>query len=172
MAYLYKVKSIEDFEDYYLIKSDPTAILWSGFSTAPDKEKLKDHFMYLIGNHDDNLENRGGDKILVYLKDEETNKVMGYDLMTRIDDETIESSGHSILSNYQGKGFGTVLYKLLVNLARDLGYKKFTVWISENNIGSIKNVERNGFVRTNEFRKVKLAAFDREDIFYKYECIL
>ena len=59
MAYLYKVKSIEDFEDYYLIKSDPTAILWSGFSTAPDKEKLKDHFMYLIGSQDDNLENGG-----------------------------------------------------------------------------------------------------------------
>lgn len=97
---------------------------------------------------------------------------MGYDLMMRIDDETIESSGHSILSNYQGKGLGTVLFKLLVNLARDLGYKKFTGWISENNIGSIKNVERNGFVRTNEFRKVRLAAFDREDIFYKYECIL
>ena len=42
----------------------------------------------------------------------------------------------------------------------------------KNNIGSIKNVERNGFVRTNESRVVHLAAFDRDDIFYKYLCKL
>lgn len=61
---------------------------------------------------------------------------MGYDLMSKIDDETIESSGHSILSNYQGKGLGTLLFKLLVENVRELGYKNFIGWISENNIGS------------------------------------
>lgn len=44
MAYLYKVESIDDFEDYLKIKSDPTAIQWSGFATAPDPVKLKRHF--------------------------------------------------------------------------------------------------------------------------------
>lgn len=166
MAYLYKVNSINDFDDYLKIKSDPTAVLWSGFATAPDPVRLKAHFQHLL----DDCFPKGD--ILVYLKDDETNEVMGYDLMTKIDDKTIESSGHSILSNHQGKGLGTELFKLLVEYARDLGYKKFTGWISENNIGSIKNVERNGFVRTEESRLVKLSAFDREDKFYKYECIL
>lgn len=166
MAYLYKVESIDDFEDYLKIKSDPTAIQWSGFSTAPDPEKLKKHFQHLL----DDCFPKGD--ILVYLKDEQTGELMGYDLMTKIDDETIESSGHSILSAHQGKGLGTILFSLLVPFARNLGYKKFTGWISENNIGSIKNVERNGFVKTSESKVVRLEAMDREDVFYKYECIL
>lgn len=166
MAYLYKVRSIDDFDDYLKIKSDPAAILWSGFSSAPDPIKLKIHFQHLLNNCFPK-----GD-VLFYLKDDETHDVMGYDLMSKIDDETIESSGHSILSNYQGKGLGTLLFKLLVENVRELGYKNFIGWISENNIGSIKNVERNGFVRTNESRVVHLAAFDRDDIFYKYLCKL
>lgn len=166
MAYLYKVESINDFDDYLKIKSDPTAILWSGFASAPDAERLKNHFQHLL----DDCFPKGD--VLVYLKDEMTGDLMGYDLMTKIDDETIESSGHSILSNHQGKGLGTVLFSLLVPYARQLGYKKFIGWISENNIGSIKNVERNGFVRTDETRVVRLEAMGKENVFYKYECIL
>lgn len=166
MAHLYKVSSITDFYDYLKIKSDPTAIIWSGFDTAPDPEKLKIHFENLL-----NERIPKGD-ILLFLKDDETDEVMGYDLMTKIDDETIESSGHSILSDFQGKGLGTLLFKLLVEYARQLGYKKFIGWISEHNIGSQKNVERNGFVRTVESRIVHLSAFNRDDVFYKYECIL
>lgn len=101
MAHLYKVSSITDFYDYLKIKSDPTAIIWSGFDTAPDPEKLKIHFENLL-----NERIPKGD-ILLFLKDDETDEVMGYDLMTKIDDETIESSGHSILSDFQGKGLGT-----------------------------------------------------------------
>lgn len=50
MAYLYKVESIDDFDDYLKIKSDPIAILWSGFSSVPDPVKLKGHFQHLIDN--------------------------------------------------------------------------------------------------------------------------
>lgn len=166
MAHLYKVNSIDDFEDYFKIKSDKTAVLWSGFSCPPDKEKLRVHFNKLL------TENFPKGDILVYLKDDETNALIGYDLLTKLDDETVESSGHSILSEWQGKGYGTLLFKLLVDYTRKIGYKKFTGWISEKNIGSIKNVEKNGFVRTEEWRMGKLAAFDREDKYYKYLCIL
>jgi len=158
---------MSDFQDYLKIKSDPSAILWSGFSKAPDSERLKIHFQRLINQ----CVMRGG-KILLYLKDESSGRVIGYDLMTEIDKETIESSGHSILTEYQGKGYGTILFAKLVEYARNLGYKKFTGWISENNTGSIKNVERNGFVRTKEYRVTRLEAFQRDDIFYKYECLL
>lgn len=50
MAYLYKVASMDDFDDYLKIKSDPAAILWSGFSSAPDPMKLRVHFQYLLDN--------------------------------------------------------------------------------------------------------------------------
>lgn len=51
-------------------------------------------------------------------------------------------------------------------------FQKFCWMDFENNIGSIKNVERNGFVRTKESRIVHLAAFNRDDVFYKYLCKL
>ena len=165
-VYLHEVSGIEDFERYYQIKADPTAILWSGFSTAPDKERLRAHFQGLL--NDIQL----GRKHLVYLLEEGTDCLIGYDLMTEIAPDTIESSGHSILSTWQGKGMGTVLFSLLVQKARDLGYKFFTGWISDNNIGSIKNVERNGFVCTDESKVVRLEAFDREDVFHNYICKL
>jgi L-amino acid N-acyltransferase YncA len=92
--------------------------------------------------------------------------------MTVINKETVESSGHSILQDFQGKGYGNLLFSLLVEEAKKLGFKRFTGWISENNIGSIKNVEHSGFVRTDEFRFGRLEAFDREDKFYKYELII
>lgn len=164
MVHLYRAINVKDFDDYYRIKADKTAILWSGFASAPDKGKLREHFLKLLDNKQES--------ILLYLKEDDTEKLIGYDLMTRIDDETVLSSGHSILSEFQGKGYGTLLFGMLVQYARDLGYKKFIGWISENNIGSIKNVERNGFYRTDDCRKVRLEAFDREDTFYKYECIL
>ena len=166
MAYLYKVASMDDFDDYLKIKSDPAAILWSGFSSAPDPMKLRVHFQYLL----DNCFSKGD--VLFYLKDSENHNIMGYDLMSKIDNETIESSGHSILSRYQGRGLGTLLFKLLVEYARGCGFKNFVGWISENNIGAIKNVERNGFVRTKESCIVHLAAFNRDDVFYKYLCKL
>ncbi len=165
-TYLYAVKSIADFEDYFAIKSDPTAILWSGFASAPDREKLLNHFKGLLE------EIKAKNKFLVYLKDSETDALIGYDLMTKIAEDTVESSGHSILSNWQGKGMGTVLFAQLVPYAKELGFKYFTGWVSDLNIGSIKNIERNGFVKTEECRTVHLAAFDRDDVFHKYICTL
>ncbi len=167
-AYLYMATdSIEDFEDYYKIKSDPTAILWSGFANAPQREKLLSHYKSLMNN----IVNNGG-QYLYYMKQKDTNALIGYDLMTQIDKDTIESSGHSILKEFQGRGYGNLLFELLVVEARKLGYKRFTGWISENNFGSIKNVEHNGFVRTKKSRMGKLEALNREDRFYMYELIL
>lgn len=165
-TYLYTVNQLSDFEDYYIIKSDPTAILWSGFASAPDKAKLLDHFKGLLVE----IENKN--KFLVYLKDSDTNALIGYDLMTKIDEETVESSGHSILSCWQGKGMGTVLFSQLVPYAKELGFKFFTGWVSDLNIGSIKNIERNGFVKTDESKTVHLSAFERDDVFHKYICAL
>jgi len=165
-TYLYTVTKPSDFEDYFAIKSDPTAILWSGFSSAPDRDRLSAHFEGLLKE----IENK--QKFLVYLKDSETDALIGYDLMTKMDDETVESSGHSILSGWQGKGMGTILFSHLVGYARQLGFKYFTGWVSDLNIGSIKNIERNGFVKTEEYRTVHLAAFDRDDVFHKYVCKL
>lgn len=164
MMYLYEVKSSEDFDEYYKIKMDDTAILWSGFASAPDRERLKAHFEMLICNEN---------VFLYYLRNSETGEVVGYDQMVRIDIDTVESAGHSIKSQYQGKGLGNLLFRLLIEQAVKLNFKRFTGWVSENNIGSIKNLENNGFIRTDTpYRIVKLEALAREDKFYCWERIL
>lgn len=164
MKYLRRVTEMTDFDEYFDIKSDPNAILWSGFATAPDKEKLKSHFQKLITNEN---------VYLFFLVDSETNEVVGYDQMVKVDENTVESAGHSIKTQYARQGFGNLLFRLLVKEAEDLKFKRFIGWISENNIGSIKNVENSGFVRTNEpCRVVRLEALGREDRFFMYERIV
>ncbi len=162
MAYLYEVHSPDDFEEYYRIKCDEPAIQWGGWQSAPDRERLRIHFLRLLKE-----QIPAGDRLL-FLRDD-TGEAVGYDLLHRIDAETIESAGHSILSEHQGHGYGTLLFELLVPYARSLGYRRFTGWISERNIGSIRNVERNGFRRTEAWRTVELPAFGRSDRFYLWE---
>lgn len=164
MAYLYKVKSIVDFEEYYKIKADKAAILWSGFATVPDKDKLKDHFLHLLSNND---------IYLYYLKDDQTNDVIGYDQMIKIDKDTVESAGHSIKIEYQGKGFGNLMIRLITQQANELGFKRIIAWVSEHNISSIKNFENCGFIKTlKPYRTTALKALGREDRFFMWEKVL
>lgn len=161
MKYLRRVSEMTDFDEYFDIKSDPNAILWSGFATAPDKEKLKLHFQKLITNEN---------VYLFFLVDRETNEVVGYDQMVKINENTVESAGHSIKTQYARQGFGNLLLRLVVAKAKELQFKSIIGWISENNIGSIRNFINSGFVRTDEpYRMVRLEALGREDRFFMYE---
>lgn len=161
MAYLYKVESVDDFEEYYKIKIDKTAILWSGFSSAPDKEKLRSHFLYLLNNND---------VFLYYLKDDQTNDVLGYGQMMKICVETVESAGHSIKVEYQGKGLGNLLIQFITQQAKEMNFERVIAWVSEHNIGSIKNFENSGFVKTREpCRITNIEVLGREDHFFMWE---
>ena len=94
MAHLYKVSSITDFYDYLKIKSDPTAIIWSGFDTAPDPEKLKIHFENLL-----NERIPKGD-ILLFLKDDETDELI-LDDIGPLTEEQAELVADKILSQIE-----------------------------------------------------------------------
>lgn len=163
MKYLYHVKRESDFDSYLRIKSDPTAILWSGFSSPPDPSRLYNHFLNIINN----------ERIfLYYLMEAETNEVLGYCRINHIDDQICESDGVSILSKYQGQGWGTEIHRLKIQKAQELGFSKMIGCVSENNIPSRKNMEKNGWVLVNgeEYRRIE--AFNRTDKFLHYEVIL
>lgn len=163
MKYLYYVNKASDFDKYLKIKSDLTAILWSGFTTAPDSQKLYDHFLNIINN----------DKIyLYYLVDSETNDILGYCRINYIDDQVCESDGVSILSEYQGQGYGNEIHRLKKMKAKELGFQKMIGCVSENNKPSRKNMENNGWYLVDEFEYRRVAAFDRTDKFLHYEVIL
>lgn len=161
MPYLYRVKSIDDFEEYYRIKADKVAVLWSGFASAPDKEKLKTHFQNILNINE---------IYLYFLKDDETNEVIGYDQLTMLNKDIVESSGHSIKTEYQGKGFGNLIIQLVTLKAAEMGFKRIIAWISENNIGSKKNFENSGFIKKTQNSRINyLEALKREDRFFMWE---
>lgn len=163
MKYLYHVKEISDFDMYLKIKSDPTAILWSGFTTAPDSQKLYDHFIGIINS----------DKIyLYYLIDDVTNDVLGYCRINYIDDLVCESDGVSILSEFQGQGNGTEIHRLKKLKAKELGFQKMIGCVSENNMPSRRNMEKNGWYLVDGFELRRIEAFHRTDKFLHYEVIL
>lgn len=163
MKYLYYVKNISDFDAYLKIKSDLTAILWSGFTTAPAPQKLYDHFLNIINN----------DKIyLYYLVDPETTHILGYCRINYIDDHVCESDGVSILSEYQGQGNGNEIHRLKKLKAKELGFQKMIGCVSEKNMPSRKNMENNGWYLVDGFEYRRIEAFDRVDKFLHYEVIL
>ena len=158
--YTFKLIKNEDlFIHYYNIKCDNQAILWSGFSKKPDFDRLKEVFNAII--KDDN-------QFLHYLIDE-NNDVVGYNHMQIIDNVTMQNRGHSVISKYQGKGLGTIIIQHAMEECKELGFKHFGGFISENNPASIKNVEKNGWYKTNRNELRELPALNRIDKFWFYQ---
>lgn len=154
---LESANDIRQFDDYFKLKSDEKAVIWSGFSCAPDYNKLKEHFLNLISSK----------KIVFFLKDDTS--VIGYCQYNR-DNDFYELEGYSILSEYSGKGFGSKMIQMsLVEL------RSFTprlergviAWVSINNKSSIKCLINNGFIITQESQYRELKALNRQDKFIK-----
>jgi RimJ/RimL family protein N-acetyltransferase len=160
MEYLHHANTPEDFENYLTLKSDPAAVLWSGFKSAPDRERLRAHFERVINNQD---------VFIYYLFSEGSDKVIGYGQLDRENDTDVHYAGTSVMTDFQGKGYSKLLSSLLLDKARELGFKNIFAWISEHNIPSIKSYEANGFVKSETNKMVKLEALEREDKFYLYE---
>lgn len=160
MTYLKRVQSMDDFEDYFLLKSDPSAVLWSGFATAPNKDNLRAHFEKVIHNPD---------AYLYLMYDESVPTVIGYGQFMVDENKEIEYHGTGVLIQYQGRGFSKMLTSLIMQEAAKIGVRRIIGWISEHNIPSIKSLLANGFHKTTETKVVKLQAFEREDKFEQYE---
>lgn len=160
MAYLKRVTSVDDFDNYLLIKSDPSAVLWSGFPSAPNPDNLRAYFERIVINPD---------MYIYFLYEENSDDVMGYGQFVKEDDREVSYLGNSILEEYQGKGYGTLVVALLLDEVKKLGVKRISGWLSERNIPSHKSLMKAGYTKTDDFKMVRLEAFDREDRFYFYE---
>lgn len=55
MALILKEGRQEDFESYYNLKCEYTAVLFGGFSAPPDKEILRTHFNKLITDQNNDV---------------------------------------------------------------------------------------------------------------------
>ena len=160
--YLNQMTSEEDFEEYFEMKSEPTAVAWSGFAGKPDRDALHLHFQKLL--LDKNVQ-------LFFLYDASVNQIVGY-AQINFESETVHYAGYSIKLKFQAKGYSRRMTALVIQHAKALGFKRMTGWISENNHASLRWNKAFGLTKTDQAKSVYLESFQREDIYHLYEYVL
>jgi len=160
MYYLTKATT-NDFEALLALKSQKDAIRWSGFTTAPDRDKFLVYYRErVLGNpntqimflHDDEIE---GHPIVGYIQ---------YDILSV---EDIEMRGSVIKKSYQGTGAYVAMSNLLSELLKGQGYKRAIGWVSEKNASSLANTTERGWIKTEEFEIRNLPLLGGEHRFIK-----
>lgn len=153
---------LSDFEDFYFLKCDEENIYWSGHKNKPDKYKLKTWF-------EQQLERK--DRIIFIANNKINNDVIGYLYIDIVgENNNIMETGHGVYSKYKAKGIGTQIINFALNYTKEnLEFvDEVNGWILENNIGSIKNVIKNGYIKTNEIKTVSIESTNKNEIMRKY----
>lgn len=153
---------IEDYEDFYKLKCDEENIYWTGYVRKPEKNELKKWYY-------EQLQSKS--RIMFFAKDEINGEVVGYLYLDLVGEkENIIETGHGVYSIYKGKGIGTQIIKLAIQHVRDelIFVDKIVGWILENNIGSIKNVLKNGYVETDSRKSIFLESANKVITMRKY----
>ncbi|MBY6198454.1 GNAT family N-acetyltransferase [Vibrio hangzhouensis] len=138
-----RVARPEDYDSYYKIKCDPKNVEWSGFSTPPKYDVLKQRYEQFFSDEKQGL-----------LLFESDNRVIGYvNYWVSADGREIETS-HGALSEKTVKGLGTKMLRLAIAHIEHgdnrLQAQSIIGWVSEYNIASLQNVLRNGYKSTGE----------------------
>jgi predicted acetyltransferase len=89
-----------------------------------------------------------------FLLDEENNKFIGaLNLRHYLNDKLLFDGGHigdGIRPSERKKGYATLMIKLALSIAKELGIKKVLMVCNKDNIGSKKSIIHNGGVLENE----------------------
>lgn len=156
---IFKEARPEDFEAYYELKCQEDAILWSGFNTKPDKEKLQSHYLKNIINNPNIY--------LFYIW--EGDEIVGSLQGSRIKETTVEIGASNVFKKFQGLGYIQDLSKLFLKRMKELGYIEAICWVSDKNKPSEYNIRFNKFTKTDEFEERNLPLLGGIHRFYKWQ---
>lgn len=147
-----KLATESNFDEYYFLKCDEENILWSGHKSAPDKNNIYEWYLKNIARNDRHF--------FLFWDSENFDHIIGYLYMDVVGDknDTIDT-GHGVHSNCGGQGYGTQIIRFALDYATDNmpDIQYFQGWIANDNIGSIKNVLKNGYYKTDETKPVPFA---------------
>lgn len=162
--YLEEMKSLKDFDAFFKLKCQKDSVLWSGFSSEPDYDRLKEYVQKSIINNPSNH--------LFLFKDGRTNDVMGYCQFNKETDEIAEGRGSGLFKQYQGCGLASVMNKLLLEKAKEYGFHYIYGWCSENNEASKKALIDSGHKKTDISVERYISILGESQTFYKWEAHL
>jgi RimJ/RimL family protein N-acetyltransferase len=156
-----KLATPEDFDNYYKLRCDELNVNWTGYKKAPNKSNLQDWYLENI--------NKKSRYFFLFFEDEPCVKILGYLYMDVVESGDTIDTGHGVHSKYSGKGYGTKIIQFALEYAKKnlLFINFFQGWIASDNLGSIKNVLKNGYVKTEESKEVKFESGEVK-VFEKY----
>ena len=155
-----KLAKLDNYDEFYKLKSDKSNIYWTGWSNSPDYEKLKEFYYNVINNLKTIKDRR------IYLA-YENDEVVGYVYIDYVDDDTFALSP-AVHSKFQGKGYGKQIIGLGIKEGLNLGYRNMEAYIREDNIVSQKCFEYNGAHKTEEFKNLFIENLNKEIKMIKY----
>lgn len=158
-----KKGTLEDYEFYYKMKCEKSAVYWSGYEDTPDYNRLKEHYNRLILDRKKETE-------IYFITDDGCN--VGYvQVSNNSEDEGELAVG--ISEKGRGNGYGTFAIETGLQICQDNNKKVVISYIREDNIASQKMCEKNGMTKT-EVYKNGYSAVDKKDVkmyLYKKEII-
>lgn len=151
----FKKATLKDYDSYYSIRSEKLNLFWTGYEKAPDYTNFSKWFTNRI-----NEDNRD-----LYLLFENDNCIGSLNMDFYNDYVFI---GYSVKEQSAGKGIGTYLVKNAIALAMSSPkIKSIKAWINFQNIGSIRVVQKNGFIK-NDVTEVR-KRFGKDELYYQFE---
>lgn len=138
-----------DFEFFYELKVDEENIVWTGHSNPPIKNKLKKWFLEQLERNDRYM--------FIVKSPEYPNDPVGYLYLDIVgENNNVIETGHGVNSKFKGRGIGTKIIKFAIDYTTNnlIYINRVDGWIAENNIGSINNVLKNGYIETSETKRV------------------
>ncbi len=151
-----------DFEDFYILRVDEENVYWTGYDSKPNKDNLKVWYLNQL---------KRTDRILFIVRSDEADEPVGYLYLDIVgDNNNIIETGHGVNSKYKGQGLGTEIIKFAINYSRDVltFIDEVDGWILEDNIGSIKNVLKNGYNETDDRKETFLENLNTYKTMRKY----
>lgn len=155
-----KKATMLDFDFYYKVKSEPDNIYWTGHSKAPNYEELKKWYYNII---------MYSNKKKIYIPFYQGQRI-GY-LYVDIKDKNVVDLPIGISKKYQGTGLAYYVIKEFMKLViRDYDNPKFVGWIFRNNLASQMLFRANGWIATQETKKVYLPLKNDYEEMINYVC--
>lgn len=144
-----------DFDFYYTLKCEPDSIYWSGYTNAPDKDKLQNWFTQSIYSRDK------ANWYRLYIISTMVNgfwERAGYlSLYPTKEHEKCCEIGIGILSTKRGRGIAVTAIKEAAILCKSLRFNKIYAYIRHDNIASQTAFSRAGFEMTDKVKEVWIA---------------
>ncbi len=154
-----EVAAEDNYDDYYMIRSEKKNLHWTGYEKPPEYEGFKKWY----GNR---INDPNRDIYLLYVDGQCAGSLHidfypGYAII-----------GYNIKEAFEGRGYGTLLAGKAVEIARQeklagqRDLKEARAWINAINSASISVVERNGFKKTGISEE--RMRFSKKETYYVY----